>query len=87
MLIYHEAELPNQSSREESIHEQVRDVQIGTAVLKRASVKESMSFVLPMEFKGHKMGELSFKLNYKVGGDSDEEHKFSVLENVAVQTP
>jgi len=61
-------------------------VPIGAAVLKKSSVKESMSFVLPMEVKGHKMGELKLKMNYKIGSGKEEE-KTSHFENVAVQTP
>lgn len=41
---------------------------IGTAILKKSDLKEAMSFNLPMEFKGLKMGELSLKLNYMIDG-------------------
>lgn len=84
VLVYHEPELPNQNEREESVHELVKEVIIGTSVLKGKALKDVMSFVLPMEFKGHKMGELSFKLNYQIGSESESSKP--KMENIGSPT-
>lgn len=53
-----------ESEREEDGVESIKVVSIGTAVLRRKEMGDKMSFVLPMEFRGLKMGELTLKVNY-----------------------
>lgn len=48
---------------------------IGTAVLRRSEIGQEMAFRLPMEFRGLKMGELSFKVNYRLGGMEGERER------------